>query len=58
MRNRFTALALAAVFAAAPAGCSQKDESKPNPDLKVPDVPAGKREVPGGAKDSKGKDTK
>ena len=28
-------------------GCSGKDEAKPNPDLKVPDVPPSTREAEG-----------
>lgn len=28
-------------------GCSSKSESKPNPEFQVPDIPAGKRDMPG-----------
>jgi hypothetical protein len=28
-------------------GCSSKSESKPNPEFQVPDIPPGKRDMPG-----------
>jgi hypothetical protein len=28
-------------------GCSNKSESTPNPDLKIPDIPKGERKMPG-----------
>ena len=45
MRSRFRVLLVLAAATAA-AGCGGKDESKPNPDFKVPDIPAGKRDMP------------
>jgi hypothetical protein len=56
---RRAAAAVAAAVVAAPAGCGpSKQESTPNPDLKVPDIPpAEKREAPamGGKAAPKGK---
>jgi hypothetical protein len=45
MRSRFRKLLVLAVVAAA-AGCGGKNESQPNPDMKVPDIPPGKRDMP------------
>jgi hypothetical protein len=36
-------LLLAVLIVGAPCGCSKVDEGKPNPELKVPDVPPGNR---------------
>jgi len=53
MRSLFRmgfAVLLASLVVFAPSGC--KDEAKPNPELKVPDVPPGGRDkgkLPGGA---------
>jgi len=46
--HRMPRLFLAAVLAlpAAVGGCDNASKSTPNPDLKVPDVPAGKRTPP------------
>jgi len=52
-----TVLCLAAL-AVSTAGCGSKSDSQPNPDFKVPDIPAGKRDSPGvgGKKTTEGKD--
>lgn len=46
--RRFTRFALPFTFAVLlVAGCGKQDEGKPNPDLKVPDVPPGGNSVGG-----------
>lgn len=34
-------------LAVSAAGCGSKSESQPNPDFKTPDIPSGKRDMPG-----------
>jgi hypothetical protein len=57
MRSRFRTLSVLTIVAAAAgsAGCGGKNDSQPNPDMKVPDIPPGKRDMPkeGGQKPGK-----
>ena len=45
MRAHFQVLLVLLIVTAA-AGCGEKTESRPNPDMKVPDIPPGRREMP------------
>jgi hypothetical protein len=47
MRFRIRIVVLLVAAAAGPVGCGSKDESKPNPEFKAPDIPPGKRTGPG-----------